>query len=401
MGSGAEVDGHETPTGTSDRDEVPPILPPRSPLRSRPYERSLVVSGTGESPPFGRESVRVSVADSTMTTTNQSIALSSNLTDMTTYSSLAATFNDDDDTADGGIDGSSPVLNQQRRGSLENVLRPHDRKPSETVTVDLSRVVEESEEPNPSNSGGDGGGGSSSGNVAHRSAVSGNGRVERIRLGQGRWPDDFFDAFQATYAPSLTTRPITIRKPLSRSSSTVSRSADTPRVMGHDEFAADLGALPTSASLLVPSPLAGRLTHRIGHSVDTPMLAPQPRDTSLLLPRESSPDSVATLGGGGSRSGSGRRWRPRPNWYSSYDEFGAKRRPGSRFESMANLGVASGTNASASDLMARNATEGSLSRQTLVVREEGKSPTHFVSFLCLFFRGMGGWVKDFYLITWL
>jgi hypothetical protein len=47
---------------------------------------------------------------------------------------------------------------------------------------------------------------------------------------------------------------------------------------------------------------------------------------------------------------------------------------------MANLGVASGTNASASDLMARNATEGSVSRQTLVVREEGKSPTHFVSY---------------------
>ncbi len=94
---------------------------------------------------------------------------------------------------------------------------------------------------------------------------------------------------------------------------------------------------------------------------------------------------------------SSRRWRPRPN---SYDEFGAKPQRRSRFESMANLGVASGTNASASDLMARNATEGSLSRQTLVVREEGKSPTHFVSFLCLFFRGIGGWVKDFYLITW-
>ena len=434
--------------------------------------------------------------------------------------SMVALFNDDDDdTADGGIDGSSLVLNQRRRGSLENVLRPRDRKPSETVPADLSRVVEESEEPNPSSGGG-------SGNVARRSAVPANGRVERIKLGQAKWPDDFFDAFQAAHAPSSPTRPIAIRKPPSRSSLTVSRSADTPRVMGHDEFAADLDALPTSAfpsSPLVPSPLAGRRpTHRARHSVDTPMLAPQPRDTSLLpLPRESSPDNGTTLGGGGSGSsrvglrrdstrssavsagkrngmyvprrstsedganaaedddggdtfvtatgipfpsavsssgeyvpspsplnvpssslsdsverspsnehttgtgsGSGpasassiasgslqqqqaqqqpppprgrfqseadgassRRWRPRPN---SYDEFGAKPQRRSRFESMANLGVASGTNASASDLMARNATEGSVSRQTLVVREEGKSPTHFVSILCLFFIGMDG-----------
>lgn len=560
MGGGAETDGHETPTGTSDRDEVPPILPPRSPMRPRPSERSLIASGAGES--------RVSVADSAMTTTNQSIASSSNLTDMTTYSSLldtgingngrhssalgagssnaygkfgtmrtvtteatsfvpsecpsmtrteasmaaasiVATFNDDDDTADGGIDGGGPVLNQRRRGSLENVLRPRDRKPSETVPVDLSRVVEESEETNPSR----GGGGSRSSNV-RKSAVPANGR-ERIKLGQGKWPDDFFDAFQAAYAPSSPTRPIAIRKPPSRSSLTVSRSADNPRVMGHDEFAADLGALPTSPpSPLVPSPLAGRRpTHRARHSVDTPMFAPQPRDTSLLpLPRESSPDSGTTLGGGGSGSsrvglrrnttrssavtvgnrngiymprrsspeaedgangpeddggdgdntfvtavgipfplavsssgeyvpspssfnvpssslsesversssnehttgtgsGSGpvsassiasgslqqqqarqqpppprgrfqseadgassRRWRPRPN---SYDEFGVKPQRRSRFESMANLGVTSGINASASDLMARDATEGSVSRQTLVVREEGKSPTHF------------------------
>lgn len=443
--------------------------------------------------------------------------------------SMVANLNDDDDTAEGGFDGGSPVLNQRRRGSLENVLRPRDRKPSETVPADLSRVVEESEETNPS-----GGGRSSSGNVARRSAVPASGR-ERIKLGQGKWPDDFFDSFQAAYAPSSPTRPIAIRKPSSRSSLTVSRSADTPRDTGHDEFAADLSALQSPPSPLVPSPLAGRRpTHRARHSIDTPMLAPQPRDASLLpLPRESSPDSGTTLGGGGSGPGSGssrvglrrnstrssavsagkrngiymprrsspedgangvngeeddggddtfvtaigipfpcavsssgeyvpspsplnvpssslsdsvdrsssnehttgtgsgsgsgsgpasassiasgslqqqqaqqqpppprgrfqseadgassRRWRPRPN---SYDEFGVKPQRRSRFESMANLGVASGTNASASDLMARDATEGSVSRQTLVVREEGKPPTHFVSILCL----LEGWVDGF------
>ncbi len=425
---------------------------------------------------------------------------------------MVANFNDDDDTADDGFDGGNPVLNQRRRGSLESVMRPRDGKPSETVPVDLSRVVEESEEPNPSSSG------SNNRNVSRKSAVPENGRVERIKLGQGKWPDDFLDAFQ----PS---RPIAIRKPPSRSSLTVSRSADTPQVMGHDEFSADLDALPSSASPL--SPLVGRRpTHRARHSVDTPMLASQPRDTSLLsLPRESSPDSGTTLGGGGSGPGSAssrtglrrnstrssavtagkrngmymprrssleksdadgdeddggndtfvtaagipfpralsssgeyvylpgplnlpssslsdsversssnehtagtgsgsapasassigrgslqqqqqqqqpppprgrfqseadgassRRWRPRPN---SYDEFGARPQRRSRFESMANLGVASGSNASASDLMARDATEGSVSRQTLVVREEGKSPTHYVSIL-YFFLGRDG-----------
>jgi hypothetical protein len=76
---------------------------------------------------------------------------------------------------------------------------------------------------------------------------------------------------------------------------------------------------------------------------------------------------------------SSRRRRPRPN---SYDEFGIQPMRRSRFESMVNLGVASAGHASASDLMARDVTEGSVSRQTLVIREEGKSPTHFVS--CLF-----------------
>ena len=46
---------------------------------------------------------------------------------------------------------------------------------------------------------------------------------------------------------------------------------------------------------------------------------------------------------------------------------------------MVSLGVASGKQASASDLMARDATEGSVSRQTLVVRDEGNAPKHFVS----------------------
>ena len=50
----------------------------------------------------------------------------------------------------------------------------------------------------------------------------------------------------------------------------------------------------------------------------------------------------------------------------------------SRFESMVNLGVAMNT-ASASDLLNRNAPEDNTVRPTLIVREEGKPATQFVS----------------------
>ncbi|KAF8159453.1 hypothetical protein B0H34DRAFT_673825 [Crassisporium funariophilum] len=76
--------------------------------------------------------------------------------------------------------------------------------------------------------------------------------------------------------------------------------------------------------------------------------------------------------------GSSSRRRARP---SSYDELGGKP-VRSRFESMVNLGAASGSGAaSASDLMARererDGVDGSAVRMRLVVREDGKPPTHF------------------------
>jgi len=72
--------------------------------------------------------------------------------------------------------------------------------------------------------------------------------------------------------------------------------------------------------------------------------------------------------------GDGSRRRPRPN---SYDEFDTKPRR-SRYESMVNLGAAP-NNRSVSDLMGRDPLDGSAVRQMLVVREEGKAPTNFVS----------------------
>ncbi len=405
----------------------------------------------------------------------------------TEASAVAASMVVCDDNSGGG-DGNNHnsstgsgviVLNQRRRSNLETVVRPRERRPSETIPVDLLRVVEESEEPV------SGGGGSSS--VARGNVAPANGR---INLKQGKWPDDFLDAIQPqNYVPS---RPIAIKKP---SRTSLSLSADAPPSR-HDELAsADLGAQLAPASLSsnlesqLPTLTARRPTHRARHSVDTPVLAlkdsllsrdssPDPGTLSssltpssriglrrnstrtgiagqrngIYVPRRSSPEDSANGGeidpfvaipfpravsgeyvpspsplnapsssqsdsvertssnergvststvsragsgtisdaGGGSMQphpprgrfqsevdGASSRRRPRPN---SYDEFGAKPRR-SRFESMVNLGVASGEQASASDLMARDATEGSVSRQTLVIREEGKPPTHFVSVL--------------------
>ncbi|KAH9016021.1 hypothetical protein EDB85DRAFT_2208904 [Lactarius pseudohatsudake] len=71
-----------------------------------------------------------------------------------------------------------------------------------------------------------------------------------------------------------------------------------------------------------------------------------------------------------------RRGCPPPERFQSeVDGASSRRRP--RFDSMVNLGVASGEQANARNLMARDATEGSVSQQTLVVREEGRHQRTF------------------------
>ncbi|KAH9001955.1 hypothetical protein EDB83DRAFT_2324513 [Lactarius deliciosus] len=385
---------------------------------------------------------------------------------LTEGSAMAASMLGCDDTLAGDIASSifgnnSPnghVGIQRRRGSLESpTLRPRERRPSETVPVVLLRVVEESEELLNSN-------------VAPITGPTDRaGRMDRINLGKGKWPDDFVDALQA---PS---RPIAIRKP---SPSSLAFPADARLIQG--EFgAADLGvsaSINSSAGAISASafPLGGSVESLLQASsfssmaiapplaaaaaADAPSdaaslgLGPSPGRVALrrnstrsgiYVPRRSSPDDGGSgedgdslipipfpravsgeYGGAPSSSpfntpsqsqspsfdpverapsnergvsptasgnvnspssllprgrfqsevdgASSRRW-PRPN---SYDEFGAKPRR-SRFESMVNLGVTSGEQASASDLMARDATEGSVSRQTLVVREEGRAPAHF------------------------
>ncbi|KAH7910459.1 hypothetical protein BJ138DRAFT_1152815 [Hygrophoropsis aurantiaca] len=307
----------------------------------------------------------------------------------------------------------------RRRGAVE-------RRPSEPAGVDLVSLAEEEEI---SASG-------SSSREAQRERSKAkeeqHDRELRIRLGKGKWPEDFLDAFQT---PSSSSRPIPIRPPSDRGDSPLNSS---PLSASPSRKLSIIGATRRNDSGdSVPSG-ARKATHRARHSVDTPTLRPKEsilrreaspdlqnsrvilrrqstqggaRRNGVYVPRSSmdeprdgsdspvpfprtvsgehaaratpSPDSPSTPNGAendGPRvrgrfqsevENTRARRQSRPN---SYDELGRPRR--SRFESMVNLGVAS-SNASASDLLSRDSMDGSAVRQTLIVKEEGKPPTHF------------------------
>ncbi|KAH9913912.1 uncharacterized protein B0H18DRAFT_1047052 [Fomitopsis serialis] len=457
--------GHANHGGESDLefDEVPPIMspPPRSPLRPRPsVDRTSVADSTRAS--VG-DSVRASVADSIAASPiRQSQA--STMTDTTAFSSLLevqrttstgqnkfgtirtvtteATSVDASETpsftfAEGKAMAATLFEEPARRRSGETPTRPsRERRPSETVPVDLARVAEETEE------------GSSSSKSKSRSGVSlskpeqdrepSPQKASPIKLGKGKWPDDFIDAFQAPKSSILDGDEFGVYEPVTPISSS------PPRKL------AIVGASRPDASVESLPQFPRRPTHRARHSVDTPGLLPkdqvlfrdaspdggppsprivlrrsstrtgaqrngvyvprsdsrsQESDTRVPFPRsvsaehapafaqdhsgESTPAGSSTTSKPGSPGphdrprqprgrfqseidGASSRRKPRPN---SYDELGAKPRR-SRYESMVNLGVVT-SNASASDILTRDPYEGSAVRQTLVVREDGKPPTQF------------------------
>ncbi|KAJ6591534.1 Pkinase-domain-containing protein [Mycena vulgaris] len=247
-------------------------------------------------------------------------------------------------------------------------------------------------------------------------------RVDKpaIRLGKGKWPDDFMDALQPqsptsdrlSPSPSLISPPrkLAIVGATKRNESVESlpqfprrpthrarHSLDTPVLLPKDQLMRrddSPDGMPggsrmmarrhsTKPALQRSGSLAPRSASRGEHSSGSDSLVPFPRTASgEHSPANSSPPERATSPlSDKPRPPRGRfqsdvegtsRRRPRP---SSYDELGA--RPSrSRFESMMNLGGASG-NTSASDLLTRDSLDGSFVRQALIVREEGKPPTHF------------------------
>ncbi|KAI0350710.1 Pkinase-domain-containing protein [Trametes cingulata] len=458
-----------TPVPSSvDRDEVPPIItpPPRSPLRARPVVERVSIA----------DSTRASVGDSLIGSLAESMEVpaamrqsqaSSNMTDTTAFSSLlepprsptssnnnkfgtirtvtteATSLAPSESPSITRTEGSSlaPSFKEEARKRSSDAPQrpPRERRPSETAIVDLSRVVEESEDGLASTRGAKSKADKQEPERA-RSPLRGN--PIPIKLGKGKWPDDFIglDTYQAPKSSILD------------DDDSLSASVHTPLSVSPPRSKLVLASRSPNESVESLPQFSRRPTHRARHSVDTPGLLPK----DALLRRDSSPDAGASPSrrvvlrrssskAAGNRNGvyiprkegsaspddsdaavpfprsvsgehstppqggfafpsaspdgsktdlstaqPGERPRlPRGRFQSeidaassrrkprpnSYDEYGAKPRR-SRFESMVNLGVAS-SNASASDLMSRDSYDGSAVRQTLIVREDGKAPTQF------------------------
>ncbi|KAF8189096.1 hypothetical protein K438DRAFT_1676847 [Mycena galopus ATCC 62051] len=314
-------------------------------------------------------------------------------------------------------EGSSIAEDLARKRDAASKLYNRERKLSESF-IDLSRV-EEMDETGTASRGW--------GRQYQQQQKQSPPEVQRvdsnkpaIHLRKGKWRDDFIDALPPPRSPTTDTR----------SSSPSSSGISGPRKL------AIVSAAKRNESVKSLSQFHRRPSHRARHSLDAPVLLPKQdsfisrRDSSLdpgagrsrvlplrrastkarsgsLVPRsgprERTSDSLVSF----SRTASGEHSpasslpperatsllsdRPRPpqgrfqrdvEWSSprrlrpsSYDELGAKPSR-SRFESMINLDVPSG-NTSASGLLTQDSFDGSFVRQTLIIREEGKLPTHF------------------------
>lgn len=301
-----------------------------------------------------------------------------------------------------------------------------DRRMSEATGVDLSQVAEESE-----------GGGSGVINKLRPREQSIGGEVGRSRsrhaimLGKGKWPDDFFPP--GSLSPG--SQPSEIPRPITPSSTTpprklaiVGRSNDSteslpqfPRRPSH-RSRHSLDTSPTllpKDSLLGGGPTIDDRTAPLASKVILPRRVSQGRNPSLLgrssLDNEGRPVLDGSIPFPRTTSGSGDQSKQnhvpsdpamlaeinkpqaaekpklvRGRFQSEIDGSSSRRKHPishdgsgqnprrSRFESMVNLGVATST-ASASDLLNRNTLEDNAVRPTLIVREEGKPATQFVS----------------------
>lgn len=421
----------------------PPAITPRSPLRSqgRPVDEGTARSKSPFSEQITRTESALSTGDHSVTESIARQSMASTATDTTAYSSLLDYRNNSGPhnkygtirTITTEATSDMPSYTRTEASSVAATLSEElarkrgkepgrrERRPSEAAVVDLSRVAEERPEDVASRPG------SKVGTMVARPDVK-QEIPERLHLGKGKWPEDFTDIFQS---PSRS-RPIPINIQRSHEGSP---SRHSPISVSPPRKLAYVGL--ESASSHSPR----RPTHRSRHSVETAGLAPKdpilrrdisPDGISLTpkvvlrrsstktavqrngsyLPRSTLDDSRASKEDIGPiafpRSVSGdaspapssdgftgvdndKPRQPRGRFQSeiegmstsrrarptSYDELG-QRPHRARFESMINLGVAS-SNASASDILSRDSLDGSLIRKTLVVREEGKPPTRFVS----------------------
>ena len=476
-GSGGREWGHrKNRFDQRSRSDVPSILtpPPRSPLRPK-----LSYDGSRQIPSFSSATVSPSQIDLSLSSTpprdlhtrnsrplasetRQSV-VSSALSDTTTFSSLLdprRSLVSNQGGGNGGKFGTTktatteatsffvsdtpsfcrteaswiiPSLNDEyhrgRKKSNGDSKVPGlvDQRRGETTGVDLGQVAEENE---------GGGSGVASRLKPREQSSSGEGGRSRsrhaIRLGKGKWPDDFYPPGSLSPGSELSESP----KPITPLSTTPPRKlAIVARSNGSTESLPQFPRRPshrsrhsldTAPSIPPKDTLSGKdaglddRTAPLASKVIPPRRVSQGRNPSLLgrssLDNEGRPvldghiPFPRTVSGSGHQpkkinaasdpapvaeinkpqvvekpklvrgrfqseiDGSSSRRKRLP---SSHDGTGQNPRR-SRFESMVNLGVATNT-ASASDLLSRNSLEDNTVRPTLIVREEGKPATQFVS----------------------
>lgn len=162
----------------------------------------------------------------------------------------------------------------RRRSTSTEGTRISDRKPSEPVVPDLVSLTEEEE-----NSAC----GSSSRDTHRDKAREPQTNKDVVRLGKGKWPDDFIDAFR----PAVPSRQIPTR-------ATVDVADSSPRC------SAPLSVSPSRKLSIIapPKPIDGsdalsrRPSHRARQSVDTPILIPK----ESILRIDAAPDSPSASG---------------------------------------------------------------------------------------------------------
>ncbi|KAI4522198.1 hypothetical protein K525DRAFT_199375 [Schizophyllum commune Loenen D] len=419
-----------------------PAPPPRSPLRSRSQKRddaglyNWAVNAMSPARSSVADSTRAtigdaaSVRDSVAPDVNVRQSMASTAQSETTVTTAASSLLEAGRTNSGGgrfgtirtitteATSESPSLTRAEGGNVAEDIRKRDTNGRERIlsgspVVDLSRVEEVDEFGSARN-------------------LKGKAREDPdkppLRLGKGKWPDDFIDAIGQQRTGIRSPPPDSDPPP-----SPLSSSPGGPRKL------AIVGAARRNDSVDSLQPFPRRPSHRSRHSIDTAGpsallpkeavlrrdISPDPMSSKLMLRRNSSkqgqrpvglaprldeprsPSADAPVPFPRTPSGEhkvlpldesdagpssvpdrprplrGRfqsdiestavRQRPRP---SSYDELGAKPSR-SRFESMVNLGVSK--DASASDLMTRESvySAGSAVRKTLVIKDDGKLPTHF------------------------
>lgn len=316
----------------------------------------------------------------------------------------------------------------RRRGSGEPAPRSRERRPSEPGVLDLVSLAEEEE-----NSAC---GSSSNHHQKESLQPKGPSRVRetdaqnRVRLGKGKWPDDFLDAFKPSpsQAVPIATSSNSVDAPLGSSPLSVSPTRK-PSIVGssrHNDSTESRVRRPShrsthSADVLMPRNSVLRLDASSDNSPgskvilrrqstrngvrrngvyyprnsaddpgtpkdDDPRIVPFPRAVSGEHAARATPSPDSTAKGDVTNNQDAPRVRGRfqsdvedhrarrCSRPTSLDELGRARR--SRYESMVNLGVAS-TNASASDLLSRDSGDGSAVRQTVIIKEEGKPAIHF------------------------